>query len=180
MRNQFFLLIFFLLIFFANPVKSQEVTWYSFEEALELNKQEPRKIMVDLYTNWCGWCTKMDKLTFSHPEVARYLNKYYYPVKLNAETRDTIKYFNRLWVNNSTGRRPTHQLAYAIGVYKKRLSYPTIVFMNEENKVITPWPGFQKPEDLLPLLHYFANDIYLSRRNFYEWKKNYQQNGKKD
>ena len=37
------------------------LTWISFEQAVELQKKEPRKILIDVYTDWCGWCKKMDK-----------------------------------------------------------------------------------------------------------------------
>jgi uncharacterized protein YyaL (SSP411 family) len=60
----------------ASPVK-----WYSIEEAAALAQADPRPIFVDTYTDWCGWCKKLDKDTFSNPVIADILNTKYYPVK---------------------------------------------------------------------------------------------------
>ena len=67
------------------------VNWMSWEDAiaaLEADKKAGRKgkkIFVDIYTDWCGWCKKMDKETFQVPKIAAYLNQHFYPVKFNAE-----------------------------------------------------------------------------------------------
>jgi uncharacterized protein YyaL (SSP411 family) len=79
---------------FRNSTSSAEqetVRWYSFEEALKANEIKKKKIFVDIYTDWCVWCKKMDKSTFRDPKVANYLNKHFYPVKFNAEQkRDNV------------------------------------------------------------------------------------------
>ena len=49
------------------------VNWMSFEEAVEKSKKEKRKIFIDVYTDWCGWCKVMDKNTFSQPVIAKYI-----------------------------------------------------------------------------------------------------------
>ena len=66
--------------------------WYTWEEAVALNKTKPKKIVVDVFTNWCGWCKKMDKGAFSDPAVAAYIAANFYPVKLNAEQREEINF----------------------------------------------------------------------------------------
>ncbi len=63
------------------------VQWITWEEAMELSKTEPRKIVVDVYTDWCGWCKKMDKATFQDEEIVEYINENYYAIKFNAEMR---------------------------------------------------------------------------------------------
>ena len=59
------------------------LTWISFEQAVELQKKEPRKILIDIYTDWCGWCKKMDKYTYTDQSVINNLNTKYYLVKFN-------------------------------------------------------------------------------------------------
>src|SRR4249920_756491 len=51
------------------------VKWMSFEQAVEKSKTEKRKIFIDVYTDWCGWCKVMDKNTFSEAQVAKILNE---------------------------------------------------------------------------------------------------------
>ena len=60
-------------------VKAQdsEINWLSFEEAIEKNKENPKPILVDLYTDWCGWCKKMDKTTYKNEVIVKFINDNY-------------------------------------------------------------------------------------------------------
>ena len=70
-----FLIVFLMPLLSLVTQATAQVNWLTWEEAQERNKKEPRKIFVDVYTQWCGWCKKMDKETFSNPEIIKYLNK---------------------------------------------------------------------------------------------------------
>jgi len=63
---------------------AQEVNWLTWNEAAELaaTDKNPKKVFIDVYTDWCGWCKKMDKDTFQNPTVAAYMSENYYMVKL--------------------------------------------------------------------------------------------------
>jgi thiol-disulfide isomerase/thioredoxin len=74
----------------AKPVERVTINWMTLEEAMEKSKTEKRKIFVDVYTTWCGWCKHMDSTTFVSGAVAKYLNDHYYPVKFNAEQQNDI------------------------------------------------------------------------------------------
>lgn len=140
-----------LLVSAQNAVK-----WLTWEEAVALSKKEPRKFFVDVYTDWCGWCKKMDKATFENPSVASYLNDHYYPIKFNAEQRTEIKINDKTYQYVSSGMRGYHQLAAEITF--NRLSYPTIVFLDENLKVIQPVPGFREAGEFQKMMKYFAED----------------------
>lgn len=87
------LIVLSFLCFIAFPSFSQKkVNWLSWEEAMVQNQVEKRKIVVDIYTDWCGWCKKMDAHTFEADIIAAYLNENYYAVKFDAERRETITY----------------------------------------------------------------------------------------
>ena len=58
-------------------VTAQEINWMTFEEALAAQKKTPKKIMMDVYTNWCGPCKMLDKNTFHNKDVVEYVNKNY-------------------------------------------------------------------------------------------------------
>ncbi|NVN96211.1 MAG: DUF255 domain-containing protein [Bacteroidetes bacterium] len=141
--------------------KSSVIKWYSFEEAMLKNQQLPKKkIFIDVYTDWCGWCKKMDATTFSDPEIINYMNENYYAVKLNAERKDTIILDGKMLLNpNPTANRSTHQLAEML--LNNRMSYPSYAFLDEMGRSISVVPGYVEASSFEPILHYFGENQYL-------------------
>ena len=143
----------------AKPESSKAIKWITFEEALQLNKKKPRMIFVDIYTDWCGWCKKMDTETFSDPAVASYINKKYYAVKLNAEQREAISFKEQQFVNPNPGKsRSTHQLAMAL--LKNESVYPSYVILDKANDWIFKLKGYKTPAELMPILRYYGDGDY--------------------
>lgn len=137
-----------------------KIKWHSFEEAIEMNKQEPRKIFIDVYTDWCGWCKRMDKSTFADKSIVKYMNEKFYAVKLNAETKDTISYRGTSYVNANPSRgRSSHQLAIAL--LRGRMSYPSYVVLDEKNKPLTALSGYMAVDRFEPVLTFLGEDIHL-------------------
>jgi thioredoxin-related protein len=140
--------------------KSANIKWYSFEEAYQLNKKKQKKIFIDVYTDWCGWCKKMDAETFTNPVIIEYMSKHFYCVKLDAERKDTVIIDGVTFVNpNPNGKRSTHQLA--VELLKGKMSYPSYAFLNEKGQWVTVVAGYQKAQDFEYIIHYFGDDIYL-------------------
>lgn len=149
------------------------VQWLTLEEALERSKTEKRKIFIDFYTDWCGWCKRMDANTFSDSSVAHYLNEKYYPVKFNAETSEEIVFQNKTYGLRREGARGYHELA--IELLNGRLGFPTLVFLDENLNVIQPIPGYREPEQLFKILNYFGTDSHKTTPwETYEQKFNRQ------
>jgi thioredoxin-related protein len=136
------------------------VHWYTFSQAVELQKKKPKPIMVDIYTSWCGPCKMMSANTFGNPIIAKYLNDNFYPVKFNAETRDTVKFNNAVFANrNPAGtQRPVHD--FAASILDGKLSYPSIVFLNEEIKKIQTVVGYYQPNQFEPIMKFFGSGKY--------------------
>lgn len=154
------LLILVLGVFInSSGVSQNKVNWLTWEEALELHAKEKKKILVDVYTNWCGWCKKMEKTTFSTQNIAEYVNENYYAVKFNAEQKEDIQFKNKTYKYIGTfGRKGYHQLAYEI--MNGKMSYPTVVFIDENLDVIQPLAGFQGAEKFEMIMTYFAENFY--------------------
>ena len=87
--NKLLPLLFCVLLGLSSAAQKDKIEWLSFEEAVKRNEKEPKKFIVDVYTDWCGWCKKMDANTFTNPVIIKYINENYWAVKLNAERKDS-------------------------------------------------------------------------------------------
>lgn len=157
-----------VVLFLTTSFSIQEevtVNWVSFEEAVELSKKEKKKVFIDVYTDWCGWCKVMDKNTFSQPVIAAYLNENFYAVKLDAEQEEDITFRDHTFKFVPSGNRGYHELAAAL--LNNKLSYPTVVFLDEEFNMIQPLPGYQKPDQFEMIVKYFGSNGYKTT----DWSK---------
>ena len=154
-------LLIILISFFGLQVYAQEtIKWMRFDEAIKACEKSPKKIFIDVYTDWCGWCKRMDQSTFSHPVIAKYMNEHFYAVKFDAECNDTIEFKGHRFLGTSRhdGKKGSHQLAYAL--LQGRMSYPSYVIMNEEKQVLQVINGFQPVKNFELILHFFAEEAY--------------------
>jgi len=141
----------------------QPVKWLTIQEAEKLSANAPRPIFIDTYTDWCGWCKKMDKETFTNSVIADLLNNKYYPVKFNAEGTEKVTFLGQTFINDGKAGK-AHQLA--VTLLQGQLSYPTVVFLlqNDGKYEVAPLPGFREAKDMEPILSYFADNNYKTRK----------------
>lgn len=160
------LFVFFLIPLFNHAqVQTNEINWITWNEVEAKMAKEPRKIIVDVYTKWCGPCKIMNKTTFHDPEIVSYINDNYYAIKFNAEGPETInfkgtEYKNEGYDPNRRGRNATHDLTKAIAPVNGRIAYPTLVYLDEEFRKLTGVQGLQRPQQLMPVLSFFAEEAY--------------------
>ena len=89
----------------------EKIHWMTIEQAEAANKVEPKKLLIDVYTSWCGWCKKMDQTTFQNPVIVKYINENYYPVKFNAEQKDSVHFLGETFKYVEQGRSGYNELA---------------------------------------------------------------------
>lgn len=136
-----------------------EIKWYTFEEAIKLNKKKPKKIFIDVYTDWCGWCKKMDAETFKDPIVAKYINDNFYAVKFNAEQKEPATYKGKEYINPTPDKpKSPHQLAVVL--LKQEMRYPSYAILDGDSEWIFKFIGYKVTEDLMPILKYYGDDQY--------------------
>lgn len=138
-----------------------EINWMTIEEATAAQAKTPKKIMIDVYTKWCGPCKMLDKNTFHNKDLADYVNENYYAVKFDAESPDDVTFKGKKFSNPDydpakKGRNSVNPLSRELGVR----AYPTIVFMDEDQNLIAPVSGYQSPQALELYLKLFASDEY--------------------
>ncbi|MDQ3051083.1 MAG: DUF255 domain-containing protein [Bacteroidota bacterium] len=136
------------------------IQWVSFEDAVMLAEKNPKKIFIDIYTHWCGWCKKMDATTFKEAEVVQFINTNFYPVKLNAETRDTIQFRDKEF------RYVTEYKAneLAISLLSGKMGYPSYVLLDEQFSLLSPpVQSYLTKDDLMPILTFYGSNIYKTK-----------------
>ena len=156
--------------------KNSTIKWLSWQEAVELNKKNPKKLFVFVYAKWDGWSKKMDS-TMLDKNVTDYLTQNFYCIKLDAETTEDIVYkgntFKFVKSDQPAGKMQSpgvHELAYAL--LDGHMGYPTMAYLNDKMERILLSPGYKKPMELMPELEFVQKEIYLTQ----SWE-NYKNNG---
>lgn len=164
-------LVFITTSFIFLNISAQQIEWMRMNEALEQQQDNPKKIMLFVYTEWCGYCHKMNKKTFVNTDVVDYINKHYYAVNFNAEGTEKVNYKDFEYTNPNydpkrKGRNYQHFFADALQVS----SYPAIVFFDEKGDIISPVKGYKSPKDLEIYLKMIASDDYKNLTTAEAWQ----------
>lgn len=136
----------------AKVDKAAKINWLTLEEAQELNKTSPKKIIVDLYTEWCGPCKMMMQQTFTDSQLISYINENFYAVKFNAESQAPVNFKGKVY-NNPTFD-PTRSARQRNGVHEYTMTtglrgYPTLIIYNTEVEIIKRIVGFQRAPQVI-------------------------------
>lgn len=126
---------------------SANLEWMSIDELDQLDMAGKKGVLVDVYTDWCGYCKIMDKHTFTDPEVVAYLKENYHLIKFNAEQKESVQFEGRTYEWKAGGRKGYNTLAR--DMLEGQMSYPSMVYYNEDKIKIIAVPGYKKPDQLL-------------------------------
>ena len=152
---------------FKSP-KKDKINWLSLTELAEAYKKQPKPIIIDVYTSWCGWCKVMDKETYSNDNVAAYINEHYYAVKFDAESKDSAVFAGKKY-----GYNPAYKAnELAIYLLFGRMGYPTTVLLSAADAQPAPLSGYLKPSELEPPLRFFGDGVYKTK-NFPDYMKEF-------
>lgn len=166
-RNKIMVLVIILVIIFFFGLKSYfkidkqkvevveeagsfDLNWLSYNEGLALAEKENKYVLIDFYTDWCGYCKKMDEETYSNEEVKSILNENFVIVKVNAESENKI-----IENGEEVTERELAKLYQVTG-------YPTTWFLESNHSRITPLPGYITAEQFIPILNYIGEGWHKS------------------
>lgn len=147
-----------LLVFICLPALSFRVSdvpavhWISLAELKTSYAQNPRPILIDVYTDWCGWCKEMDRTTYKNRALVDYINTHYYAVRFDAESRDDV-FFNHAQYRYNAQYRTNMFAVYLTG---GRLSFPTTVLLADTSAAPAPIAGYLKAKEMEAPLKYFG------------------------
>lgn len=128
--------------------------WMTFDDVERMEESGGKKYLVDVYTDWCGWCKVMDRKTFTDPAVQKYLDENFHVVKFNAERKTSVPFKGTNYEWMGSGKKGINKLA--IELLGSRMSYPTMVYLDENMNKIRSIPGYKKPDQLLADLQLIA------------------------
>ena len=139
------LVVLALVTIMATSMKTtEEIKWMDFNQGYELAKKKNKIMLVDVYTEWCGWCKRMDKDAYAKPEIAELVGKDFIAIKFNPEIEGVTYTFEG---KSYTGP----QLAQVISNNQIN-GYPTTIFMNPKAKTSEIMVGYKNAEQLKPIL----------------------------
>ncbi len=150
------------------PAKEAGINWLSMDDLQVKMKANPKKVYMDMYTDWCGWCKKMEASTFSNPDVIKYMNENFYCVRFNAERKDTFRFMGKEYFFDPAKRANT----LAADLMRGALSYPTSIIMEERYQNPQPIAGYLAVPDFEAIVKYFGGNIYKGQK-WEDYKKTF-------
>lgn len=140
LQARIILLIVFFWLLQISSVHSQkkEIKWINFEQLEDSLNVKPKKVFISFYADWCSYCKKMDQVGFKDEKVIQLLNKEYYAVKMDSESRDTISFDGKIFFNQQVGkyRNPIHQIPLLLASREGYpFSLPATLILDEDFKV---------------------------------------------
>jgi len=132
----------------------------TFEKADTLMREEARPLLIFLHAPWCRYCEAMKGLTFKNREIQQMLEEDFYFVSFDGESREKVVFGGQSFGFEPSGAGTgTHQLARQLGEVEGRLTYPTLVFVDPEYRILFSWNAFLPPDQLKEVLKKIKNEV---------------------
>lgn len=155
--------VFFFVMLFIFNLSFSQINWLNWDEAMMAQKENPKKIFIQFYADYCKNCKEMDKTTFQNSEIYKHINEHYYAVKFNIEDPKNI-----IYKGYTFGFDPKLKI-HTFATYMNVNMTPSMVFLNEKSNPITILQGRLTARELEPYLQFFATDKHLKIKSKADW-----------
>ncbi len=152
----------------AAPVEAEGIHWLSMTEIQIKMREKPKKVFIDFYTGWCGWCKRMEATTFQNPALIKYINNNYYAMRFDAESQYSFNFNGKEYHFDPQYKANT----FAVEMLKGQMGYPTSVFMLENFQNPTPIAGYHPVKEMEMFLLYFGDNIFRHQQ-LGDYQKNF-------
>jgi thioredoxin-related protein len=169
--NLLFLSLLSIILLSADKHEKVHVSWMNFADVSSNLQKEKRPVLIDVYTDWCGWCKVMDAKTYSNKKVVDYLQNKFYAVKFNAETKDDVAWEGKTYHYNTDYR--CNELA--LYLLHGQMAFPTTVIIPTDGSQPQAIPGYLATKDLETIVKYFGEDKF-GKIPFEEYQKSFKPN----
>ncbi len=147
-----FFIAFLTIAALTSALTAKEPQWKNFNDGLAQAKKSGKKVLVDVYTDWCSWCKKMDANTYSDVKVREYLQKNYILVKLNPEKDGDVMYDGKKF--------SAADFSQGMGIN----GYPATLFLKSNGEPITVLPGYADADMFMHVLSFIGEDHYEKKK----------------
>lgn len=130
--------------------KTDELKWYNWNEGYPIAVKTGKIILVDAYTDWCGWCKKMDRDTYSNADVIKKINQNFIAIKFNPELKELTYKVDSITYTAS-------ELYYQIS-RGESTGFPTTYFLNPVKKSLMIDPGYRDAPTFIEILNKVVSD----------------------
>lgn len=147
-----FLFLSFGIAFLSGYIYGKEPQWKNFNDGMAQAKKTGKKVLIDVYTDWCTWCKKMDANTYSDAKVQEYLRKNYILVKLNPEKDGDVLYDGKKF--------SAAEFSQGMGI----TGYPATLFLKSSGEPITVLPGYAEADMFIHVISFIGEDHYQKKK----------------
>ncbi len=145
-----------------NKEVTSTVHWIDISILDRMMARKPKKVMIVIYSESCGWCKTMDKMAFSHPDLTQDINSDFYAVRWRANGNDPVEFQGQNFSKAIPDYNKLHPFTYYLmeRANQAQVGYPAVVFLDEHLTVLAAYLGYKDANQIDVLCRYYGENHY--------------------
>ena len=120
------------------------------DDAIAMAEKSPKKILLSVTAEWCGYCKKMDREVYGQQVVADLIDEHFYPAYIDTDSKNEVNFMGETYTEQ--------ELAWAFRI----TGTPTTIFLSAEGKPLGVQPGFIPGDVFKKLVSFVGTDSFKS------------------